>query len=106
MERLTFKDKNYYTIPEELVKHAYFAEIYTKLKHLENIEEELGCPLDVREQAFNNGFYDENGNHYYCEHYVPFLKQMHTTGIMASEEKRFNLKDYKKTWWLKKDKSE
>lgn len=77
-----------------------------KLSCLEDLEEALGCPLEVREQAFNNGFYDENGNHYICEHYVHYFKQMHTKGIMAHTEKRFRLKDYKKTWWLREDKSE
>lgn len=70
------------------------------------IEEQLGCPLEVREKALDKGFYDENGNHYTCEHYVPYLKEMHTRGIMSHTEKRFKLRDYKKTWWLKADMSE
>lgn len=83
-----------------------YPDMIDKLGELEDIEEYLCCPLDVREQAFKKGFYDENGNHHYCEHYVPFLKQMHTNGIMRGEEKRFNIEDYKKTWWLKEDRSE
>ena len=71
-----------------------------------NLEEQIGCPLEVRERAFEKGFYDENGNHYTCEHYVPYLKEMHTRGIMTHTHKRFKLTDYKKTWWLRKDKSE
>lgn len=70
------------------------------------LEQELGCPLEVREQAFNNGFYDESGNHYICEHYVPYLKAMHTRGMMNGNSKSFKLSDYKKTWWLKKTKEE
>lgn len=77
-----------------------------KLGELEDLEEELGCPLEVRERAFNDGFYDENGNRYTCEHYVPYLKSMHTRGIMLGKEKHFKLKDYKVTWFLRKDKSE
>jgi len=71
-----------------------------------SFEEQLGCPLEVREKAFDKGFYDESGNHYTCEHYVPYLKEMHTRGIMSHTSKCFKLKDYKKTWWLKADKSE
>lgn len=80
--------------------------IENKLKELEDLEEQLGCPLDVRERAFDNGFYDVDGNHYFCEHYVPYLKEMHTRGLMDGTSKRFKLKDYKITWFLKKDKSE
>lgn len=91
---------------EKLSKEPTYEELYAKLNKYEQLEQELGCPLDVREQAFKKGFYDINGNYFTCEHYVPFLKQMHTNGIMRGEEKRFKLEDYKKTWWLKKDKSE
>lgn len=119
MSRLTYKEN--FDIPEyKLLKgrecqwrkklknenYELIDKAINKLGKLEDLEEQLGCPLEVREQAFNNGFYDENGNHYICEHYVPYLKQMHTKGIMTHTEKRFRLKDYKKTWWLKKDKSE
>ena len=72
----------------------------------QTVEEQLGCPLEVREKAFDKGFYDESGNHYTCEHYVPYLKEMHTRGIMSYTEKHFKLRDYKKTWWLKADMSE
>ena len=80
-------------------------EEYDKLVKVEEkiSEEQLGCPLEVREKAFDKGFYDESGNHYTCEHYVPYLKEMHTRGIMSHTEKRFKLSDYKKTWWLEKD---
>lgn len=77
-----------------------------KLGKLEDLEDELGCPLEIREQAFKNGFYDADGNHYFCEHYVPSLKAMHTKGVSTGNHKSFNLKDYKKTWWLKEDRSE
>lgn len=90
------EEKNQIYIEEELE----YAEKCHKL------EERVGCPLDVREKAFDNGFYDIYGNHYICEHYVPYLKSMHTRGIMRHIEKHFNLEDYKKTWWLKKDRSE
>ena len=68
----------------------------------EELSKQIGCPLDIREKAFNNGFYDVDGNYYFCEHYVPYLEAMHTRGIMLHTEKHFKLKDYKKTWWLKK----
>lgn len=125
MERLTFKlnEKQeedmstkyfhfkYYRIPDYDLNRGNPGRItsdmlYNKLGELEDLEEELGCSIEVREQAFNNGFYDKNGNHYYCEHYVPYLKEMHTRKIMQGESKKFKLNDYKKTWWLKEDRSE
>ena len=80
--------------------------ILHKLYVLEELEQDLGCSLEVREKAFDNGFYDVDGNYYICEHYVPYLKSMHTRGIMRGREKHFNLEDYKKTWWLSKTKEE
>ena len=38
--------------------------------------------------------------------WIPYLKEMHTRGIMSHTEKHFKLRDYKKTWWLKADMSE
>jgi hypothetical protein len=90
-------------IPAHNVKHR---QCVNKLGKLEDIEDELSCPLEVREKAFNDGFYDNEGNHYFCEHYVPSLKAMHTRGILTNTHKSFKLKDYKKTWWLKEDLSE
>ena len=94
---------NYYCSPDS---ETSLKPVYDKLGKLEDLEEQLGCPLEVRERAFDNGFYDADGNHYICEHYVPYLKSMHTRGIMRHTEKHFDLKDYKKTWWLSKTKEE
>ena len=71
-------------------------------KNTIDLEEQIGCPLKVREQALKQGFiyngftkllyiccrYDENG----C-----YL----TNGAV-----KFYLKDYKKRFWLREDKSE
>ena len=103
IERFTKKiNGNYYLAPNAKNDD----DLKLKLGLLEDIEEDIVCPLDVREQALNNGFYDEQGNHYYCEHYVPYLKLMHTRGVLTHTEKHVNLKDYKITWWLTKDRSD
>lgn len=103
MDRLTRKDHK-----PRVSNYEYYnvKEMAKKLGKHEDIEEDLGCPITVREKAFNKGFYDKNGNHYICEHYVPYLKSMHTRGVSIGCEKRFKLSDYRITWWLKKDKSE
>ena len=92
----------------DTIKHAVLKAQKLKIENAKykQLEEELGCPLEVREKAFDNGFYDVDGNHYFCEHYVPYSKAMHTRGIMNGTSKSFKLKDYKKTWWLKENRSE
>lgn len=80
-----------------------------------NLTDELGCPLDVREQALTKDFiwYDDNS------HLIQVIP-MNSGYIMEKGKKtavlnciyNFNLwlmikcKDYKKTWWLRKDKTE
>ncbi len=112
MSRFTYKDsKGNYQLDNDYVCEKGIDEnglddITDYVGELEDLEEQIGCSLDVREKAFKDGFYDIDGNHYICEHYVPYLKSMHTRGIMTYTEKHFKLKDYKKTWWLKEDRSE
>lgn len=100
------RDINNYINEIEEKNQIYIEEELEYAEKCHNLEEQLGCPLDVREKAFDNGFYDENGNYYICEHYVPYLKSMHTRGIMRGREKHFNLEDYQKTWWLSETKEE
>lgn len=75
-----------------------------------NLTEELGCPLEVRCNVVCDSYiYDENGIQYkvvyvYKEHFDcedPFDNDMGYTKMCA-----FDWKDYKKTWWLKEDRSE
>lgn len=80
-----------------------------KLGRLEDLEEQLGCPLEVLSKVIENGFYDN-----YC--YIPpsrilridifnkeILKMYYDEATSCFSVK---LTDYKKTWWLKEDKSE
>lgn len=100
-------------------------EIYSnglnKLGKLEDIEEQLGCPLEVVFKAINDGAYfktDYYGMdityHILENHEIDFKnarfnirknnlldnKPYYTGGFI------FNWKDYKKTWWLKNDTAE
>lgn len=66
------------------------------------LEDQLGCPLEVREKALQQGYiyngftkllyiccrYDENG----C--------------YLTNSCNKYYLKEYKITWWLREDKSE
>ena len=73
------------------------------LLEYEAIKKELGCPLKVVVKALKNGIYYPNGNHSKVSlHYYNVTKQFGLKDDMIIN----HLKDYKKTWWLKADRSE
>ena len=76
---------------------------------MHNLEEELGCPLVVVGKALiQNCFYDVEYNSY-RETDIGFIPEEQILVISIDEWENGNtllLSDYKKTWWLKEDKSE
>lgn len=121
MNRLTEKRKEPLTTKWKDVPTSYYkingddtgvaiSEIgrLNKLGKLEDLEEELGCPLEVIGKALKSGVYHILGSgKMYLER---CLKLNYYSGIeewsLIKKGLSFNLKDYKKTWWLKGDKSE
>lgn len=117
--RLTDRNYKNTTLPLESCKP------YLKLGMLEDLEEQLGCPLEVFVKALTNGVYviDEETKELQC-----ILRGLHTftgeglgTSAGFSDERvwrkkvnragiEFNpiyfWKDYKKTWWLKENREE
>lgn len=104
--------------------------VIQKLGRIEDLEEELGCPLEVVFEALNEGItvrnhedlieigYSEREDKYvnFCTEEI-YLKNWQSHGI----EKTTNcfqitygddgewcvyLEDYRKTWWLKKEKED
>ena len=80
-----------------------------KLGKLEDLEEKLGCPLDVVVKALKIGIYTnlknwnrEDLTKYFCLN----LYNLDTEWYLGNPIIFVNLKDYKKTWFLKEDKSE
>jgi hypothetical protein len=78
-----------------------------KLGKLEDLEEELGCPLEVVLKALKNGIVDiENHEHRHIHlrdngtSNYPKGWMFHTFHFTYE----FSLSDYKKTWWLKGEK--
>ena len=106
------KDKQEQVLNEALKLNGEWAE---ELDNYKDLEEQLGCPLEVREKALIKDFiwYDDNGR---LIQVIP----MNSGYIMEKGKKiavlnciyNFNFwlaikcKDYKKTWWLKEDRSE
>ena len=80
-----------------------------KLGRLEDIEEELGCPLEVVFKAIEDGVYIE------VEHLPDVIERPR---LYYSDDNKcyclemlygeyvVKLSDYKKTWWLKGEKDE
>lgn len=79
-----------------------------KLGKLEDLEEELGCPLEVVFKALNEGItflkksYQFDTSNRITLHYSDHFKCDYF--LITYEGQIFNLKDYQKTWWLKGDK--
>ena len=74
-----------------------------KLCQHEDVEEELGCPLEVVFKALKEGIYQSDGGRrkYPTIEYNEATKKFYFTfGTYC------NVDDYKKTWWLREDKSE
>lgn len=96
-------------------------EILNKLGKLEDLEEQLGCPLEVvgrlllhKERYIyiveKSKLTDED---FMGKHKVVGVSEFGvcilTTNcicILKTEPKYYEWKDYKKTWWLREDKSE
>lgn len=116
MSRLTkdLKTPHDDTTYSDVVKDAVDREniVLTKLKHYEDLEEELGCPIDVaikkikelEEQyklfALNFALeYDRKKKEW---HIARYNAEDDFDGYSKSID--FKLKDYGKTWWLQEEK--
>ena len=79
-----------------------------KLGRIEDIEEELGCPIDVFITAIKQkGIFTDYG---YVETdnvgYTSDNKFVMSVDRWEYEQQLLLVSDYKRTWWLKEDKSE
>ena len=79
-------------------------QIYLKLKTLEDLEDDLGCPLDVVLKALKEGsIEDENGGIQIVGITIGGDGELYLHAINGD---LYLLKDHGKTWWLKGDRSE
>ena len=96
----------------------YNAKVYNKLGRIEDLEEQIGCPLEVVFKALTNGFKFIISSHklgtqnqrvnqmIYCDYAYLYYANDVKEWCISTINDYFYLKDYKKTWWLKEDKSE
>lgn len=114
MSRLTEKVNNHNYIYKGL-NPAICEDIMDKLGKLEDLEESIGCPLDVVVKLFRQDFI-----------YFKYLSNVQTMKVKVIKGLSYgsnpgwyftciydnvdfiyiSLRDYKKTWWLKEDRSE
>lgn len=105
MDRLTNKGTR-------MVNDFREADWYNKLSNLEDLEDELGCPLDVVFKALKEGVmtYDYEKQPVFTSHldlsYGFYNSQGEELLTLHNWSYAVALKDYGKTWWLKEDRSE
>lgn len=101
---------------DEMKKQPSVQELYVKLNKYEQLEEQLGCPLEVYVKLHQQmKFYRLNALNEIieCEIDNPNDDEVYhiqADGIIFNQYdygwQFYSFKDYKKTWWLKRDKSE
>lgn len=88
-----------------------FNKIYRKLDKLEDIEEQLGCPLEVVFKALKDGIIIKDLPKGY-EHRKVILNYLVNDNSFIFRPSapygscKLYLKDYKKSWWLDKTKEQ
>ena len=116
MERLTYeqvlerteklKTSKIYASKEEYFAIDDIIQPMLELQKYKQLEEQIGCPLEVRCKLCDGTIiYDENGKPMGVEHigehdfYAYLIGKPYMPRLMY-------IKGYKKSWWLKADKSE
>lgn len=111
MERLTYKEKGFYrptkqgewyTTPDDGSNACRLLQVIGKY---EDLEEQIGCPLEVRCKIVLRALiYTDDGSDWIVQNVLDkyFWASCNTEYSNAN----FSWKDYKKTWWLKADRSE
>lgn len=86
-----------------------YYDIVVKLGQIEDLEDELGCTLEVVFKALKDGIYHEFGDLLYdgenlkLHHIKKQGWGLYPIICDYDEAEAFFLKDYKKTWWLSSD---
>ena len=107
MERLSAIELNYLQGNLQYIvgENSLIAKAVEELVDYKVLEQEVGCPLEVRLKITSSTiFWDDKGNpmkiYSIGEHEIVG----HTLGDGYTNG--YSYRDYKKTWWLKEDRSE
>ena len=104
MSRLTYKDTKVSGGYNAVDTDEYACVV--KLGKLEDLEEQLGCPLEVVVKALEYGIYAKDLPREELSKQFVRLSNVETEWYLINNIMCVNLKDYKISFWLKKDKSE
>lgn len=109
MSRLTKKKQELYVFDRN-IEYPTFEDGMVLLQvvgRLEDLEEEIGCPLEVLFRALGNGVYYEDAANHMRFMVVDLHIYLDGEYVLYFDDEEYVLtKNYKKTWWLRKDKSE
>lgn len=100
MERLTYNEvlaKQYY--PNENIDNE---EIFNKLGKLEDLQDELGIPLEVLFKALKEGFWFKDSGRVFFAKQAGVFNGVSGTYWFSGIDTMVKVKDYGKTWWLEK----
>ena len=101
MSRLTYKDNKVSGGYNAVDTDEYACVV--KLGKLEDLEEQIGCPLEVVFKALKQDYiFTKSGKHSRLE----FGTYGDFWSICYGLRTQLRVDGYKKTWWLKEDKSE
>lgn len=122
MEKLTYeqvlerteklKTSKIYATKEEYFTIDEIIQPMVELQTYKKLEEQIGCPIEVYVKLkYDTNFFDRDGIEWFVEaiskkNIICATRFNISTSPMKAEYKYFELKDYKKTWWIKEDKSE
>ena len=105
MSRLTYKDTKVSGGYNAVDTDEYACVV--KLGKLEDLEEQLGCPLEVVVEALTYGIYCANMPREELTKYFDLkLSNRWNEWYLGNDIMAVNTKYYKTLFWLKKDKSE
>lgn len=111
----------YLPIPDYDIKRGNYDRIttdmiYNKLGRLEDLEEQIGCPLEILIKAILHGIYILDNRTRKLKFFsiqdisTRFEEEITDDGnmylVIGSYDENVEVDQYKKTWWLKEDKSE
>lgn len=100
MSRLTYKDTKVSGGYNAVDTDEYACVV--KLGKLEDLEEQIGCPLEVVVKALEYGIYAKDLPREELSKQFVRLSNVETEWYLISNIMCVNLKDYKISFWLKK----
>lgn len=115
MERLTRNLHLIYVLTEEMNKEYItdkIKKLTDKVGKYEDLEEEIGCPLEIRCNICDNSvIYDQFGKKWlirsvFSDTFVAYDYDLYNSKYEPRIRRElFYWKEYKQTWWLKLDRS-